>query len=65
MSSTLELAKKLVAELEKQEKSKKVELSTLNPGETFKIGKHDFVALEQMPSQTAATLTMVRAHSAS
>ena len=53
MSNVLELARKLVAELEKQEKSDKVELSTLNPGETFKIGKHDFIVLEQMQRQTA------------
>lgn len=53
MSNVLELAKKLVAELEKQEKSDKVELSTLNPGETFKIGEHDFIVLEQMQRQTA------------
>lgn len=48
MSNALELARKLVAELEKQEKSGKVELSTLNPGETFKIGEHDFIVLEQI-----------------
>lgn len=53
MSSALELTKKLVAELEKQEKSGKVGLSTLNPGETFKIGEHDFIVLEQMHRQTA------------
>lgn len=53
MSNALELARKLVAELEKQGKSDKVELSTLNPGETFKIGEHDFIVLEQMQRQTA------------
>lgn len=30
-----------------------IQLSTLQPGETFKIGKHDFIVLEQMPGQTA------------
>ena len=30
----------------------KVELSTLNPGETFKIGEHDFIVLEQKQGQT-------------
>lgn len=53
MSDVLELARKLVAELEKQEKPDKVELSTLNPGESFKIGEHDFIVLEQMQRQTA------------
>lgn len=53
MGNALELARKLVAELEKQKKSDKVELSTLNPGETFKIGEHDFIVLEQMQRQTA------------
>lgn len=52
MATLLELARALVAELEKQEASK-TELSTLNPGETFKIGTHDFIVLEQMPGKTA------------
>lgn len=30
----------------------KVELSTLEPGETFKIGEHDFVVLKQSNGQT-------------
>lgn len=51
--NTLELARKLVEELEKQERSDKMELSTLNPGDTFKIGEHDFIVLEQMQGQTA------------
>lgn len=51
--NALELARKLVEELEKQEKTDKVELTTLNLGETFKIGEHDFVVLEQRPGQTA------------
>ena len=29
----------------------KVELSALNPGETFKVGKHDFIVLEQKQGQ--------------
>lgn len=51
--SALELARKLVEELEKQEKAEKVELATLEPGETFKIGEHDFIVLEQIKEQTA------------
>lgn len=53
MNNVLELARKLVEELEKQEKADKVELAVLNPGETFKIGEHDFIVLEQMHGQTA------------
>lgn len=60
MNKALELAKQLVEELEKQETVKepnendsgKVELSTLECGDVFKIGEHDFVVLEQMQGQT-------------
>lgn len=60
MNNTLELAKQLVAELEKQENAKdstendneKVELSTLNSGDVFKIGENVFIVLEQMQGQT-------------
>ncbi len=47
MSRELELAKELVKYFEEKEKSEKVELKTLNPGETFKIGEHDFIVLKQ------------------
>ena len=57
MSRALELAKELVKLLEENEtckceckcedKANKVELATLNPGEVFKIGEHDFIVLEQ------------------
>lgn len=46
MSKELELARKLVAELEKKERKQKVKLGSLNPGETFKIGEHDFIVLD-------------------
>lgn len=46
MSKELELARKLVAELEEKEKNQKVQLGSLKPGETFKIGEHDFIVLE-------------------
>ncbi len=52
MSRELELAKELVKYFEEKEKSEKVELSTLNPGETFKIGEHDFIVLKQRTEQT-------------
>ena len=45
-SKELEAARELVKMLEKKEKAEKVELSTLNPGEVFKIGKHDFLVHE-------------------
>lgn len=47
MSRELELARELVRKLEEAEKDNKVQLSELQPGETFKIGEHDFIVLEQ------------------
>lgn len=47
MSRELELARELVKKLEEAEKANKVQLSELQPGETFKIGEHDFIVLEQ------------------
>lgn len=46
MSKELELARKLVTELEEKERKQKVKLSSLKPGETFKIGEHDFIVLD-------------------
>ena len=46
MSKELELARKLVAELEEKERKQKVKLGSLKPGETFKIGEYDFIVLE-------------------
>ena len=51
-SKELEAARELVKMLEEKEKAEKVELSTLNPGEVFKIGKHDFLVLEQKQGKT-------------
>lgn len=45
---------KLVKKLEEEEKQSKVQLSTLNPGEIFKIGEYDFIVLEQCEERTAA-----------
>jgi hypothetical protein len=62
MSKALEMAKELVRMLEEQENvqdcentncSDKVELSTLNAGDLFKIGEHDFVVLEQSEGKTS------------
>lgn len=47
MSRELELARELVRKLEEAENDSKVQLSELQPGETFKIGEHDFIVLEQ------------------
>ena len=47
MSKTLEMARELVKQLEEAEKANKVQLLELNPGDVFKIGKHDFIVLEQ------------------
>ena len=46
MSNELELARELVKLLEEAERSKKVRLSELNPGDVFKIGEHDFIVLK-------------------
>lgn len=45
---TLEMARNLVAKLEAEEKGKKVQLKDLKLGETFMIGEHEFIALEQV-----------------
>jgi hypothetical protein len=56
MYRAIELLKEAIALLETKEKSEtesgKVELSTLNVGDTFKIGEHDFIVLEQTNGQT-------------
>nr|DAD57032.1 MAG TPA: protein of unknown function (DUF1967) [Bacteriophage sp.] len=46
-SKTLEMARKLVKRLEEEEKKSKVKLCGLHPGDTFKIGDHDFIVLDQ------------------
>lgn len=46
-SKTLEMARKLVKRLEEEEKKSKVKLCELHLGDTFKIGDHDFIVLDQ------------------
>ena len=46
MSKELELARKLVAELEEKERKQKVKLGSLKPGDTFKIGENDIIVLD-------------------
>lgn len=46
-SKTLEMARELVKRLEEEEKKSKVKLCELHPGDTFKIGYHDFIVLDQ------------------
>lgn len=46
-SKALEMARKLVKRLEEEEKKSKVKLCKLHPGDTFKIGDHDFIVLFQ------------------
>ena len=53
MSKALDMARELVKKLEEEEKQSKVQLSTLNPGEIFKIGEYDFIVLEQFEERTA------------
>lgn len=52
MGKALEMARELVKQLEKAEKENKVELSSLNSGENFKIGENEFVVLEQYSDRT-------------
>ena len=47
MSKEIELLKEAIKILEEREKTSKVQLSTLKPGETFKVGEHDFIVLKQ------------------
>ena len=53
MSKALDMARELVKNLEEEEKQSKVQLSTLNSGEVFKIGEYDFIVLEQCGERTA------------
>lgn len=53
MSKALDMARELVKKLEEEEKQSKVQLSTLNPGDVFKIGEYDFIVLEQFEERTA------------
>lgn len=52
MSKALDMARELVKQLEEAEKANKVQLSELNPGDTFKVGEHDFIVLEQKNGTT-------------
>lgn len=52
MSKELDAARELVRLLEERENADKVQLSTLNTGDTFKIGEHDFIVLGQEQGQT-------------
>lgn len=47
MSKELESARELVKMLEQKEKESKVKLSELRPGESFMIGEHEFIVLNQ------------------
>lgn len=53
MSKALDMARELVKKLEEEKKQSKVQLSTLNPGDVFKIGEHDFIVLTQYREETA------------
>lgn len=52
MSKALEMARELVRQLEESEKENKVQLSELESGDTFKIGKYDFIVLEHTDDGT-------------
>lgn len=58
MNKALDMVRELVKQLEKAEKKNKVRLSELKPGETFKIGEHDFIVLDQdESSQTTKVIS--------
>lgn len=47
MSKELEKARELVKMLEQKEKERKIKLSELRRGESFMIGEHEFIVLDQ------------------
>lgn len=47
MSKELEAARELVKMLERKEKESKIKLSELRRGESFMIGEHEFIVLDQ------------------
>ena len=47
MSKELEKARELVKMLEQKEKESKIKLSELRRGESFMIGEHEFIVLDQ------------------
>lgn len=58
MSKALDMARELVKQLEEAEKKNKVRLSELKPGETFKIGEHNFIVLcQDESSQTTKVIS--------
>lgn len=58
MSKALDMARELVKQLEEAEKKNKVRLSELKPGDTFKIGEHDFIVLcQDDSSQTTKVIS--------
>ena len=57
-SKALDMARELVKQLEEAEKKHKARLSELKPGDTFKIGEHDFIVLDQdESSQTTKVIS--------
>lgn len=58
MSEVLDLAKKMVELLEKEEgKTGLCKLSSLDSGETFMVGEHEFVVLDQFIDGTTAVIS--------
>lgn len=47
MKEAIKLVEKAIEILKSEEKKEKVVLSSLKPGETFMIGEHEFIVLEQ------------------
>lgn len=54
MSKALDMERELAKQLEEAENNNKVQLSKLKTRDTFKVGEHDFVVLEQCDGVTKA-----------
>lgn len=52
MKESIKLVEKALEILKSEEKKEKVVLSSLKPGETFMIGEHEFIVLEQSYGMT-------------
>ena len=60
MSKELEAARQLLKMLEEREKSNKVELSTLKPGEVFLMAGHEFIVLKHGNIESGCTAVICK-----
>lgn len=57
MKEAIKLVEKALEILKSEEKKEKVVLSSLKPGETFLIGEHEFIVLEQNKDGTTSVIS--------